>query len=147
MKKHITIALLIIVGCTSLAALPTSALAANPIWDGAETCLTKEGEPCDFCDAVNVTVNVITFLAQIAASVAVGVIVYGAVVIMTAGGSPERMKQGRTIITYAVVGVIITLAAWLIINTVLQLLVDTGTFSMPWQEIDCDPRAYDKPGP
>ena len=144
MKKYILIPLLIVIGITSLTALPTNAVAASSIWEGAETCLTSEGNPCDFCDAVRVTVNIITFLTQISAAIAIGVIVYGAIIIMTAGGSPERVKQGRTIITYAIVGVIITLAAWLIINTVLQLMV-SASFSLPWQEIRCDPRAYDTP--
>jgi hypothetical protein len=111
------------------------------IWEGAHCGATQaittggpEG-PCNFCDALVVTSNIVQFLWQIAFVVAVGMIVWGALQTMTSGGSEERVSQGRKTMTAAVIGLVIALAAWLIVNELLLLL--SGKPALPWSEISC----------
>ena len=103
-----------------------------PVRDSPTSTITNV---CTFCDGLIVIRNIINFLFQIAIPIAVGVIVWGSIWLMTAGGNESRVKQGHETITNAVFGIFITLAAWVIINTILQIL--SGTPSFPWSEITC----------
>ena len=107
------------------------------IWEGTGeggvTC--NVGGPCSFCDALKVTSNIVQLLFQIAIPIAVAMIIYGALRLMFAGGSTERVTQSRKIMTSAVIGLIIALSAWIIVNTLLHVL--TGNPSFPWNEITC----------
>lgn len=73
-----------------------------------------------FFKLLQVIINFISI--DLAAPIAAGVIIYGAIVIMTAGGSQERVTTGKKMITTAAIGVALVLAAWLIINTVYFVL-------------------------
>ncbi len=112
------------------------------IWQGAycgaSTTIGAAGGPkgpCNFCDGLIVGSNVIQFIWQIATVIAVGMIVWGALVLLTSGGSEERVSRGRKIMTSAVVGLAIALAAWLIVNELLHLL--SGNPSFPWSQVTC----------
>lgn len=91
--------------------------------------------PCDFCDGLVVAKNIIGFLSEVAFSVAVLMIVYGAVKLAMAGGSEERVTEGKKVITNAVIGLVIALAAWLIVNELLHLL--SGDTKYLWAQITC----------
>lgn len=82
--------------------------------------------PCNITAFVAWIRQIIQFLTAIAIPIGVLFIAYGAFVIMTAGGSEERVRQGRGIITAAAIGVAITFGAWLIVTTVNKIL--TGGF-------------------
>jgi hypothetical protein len=100
---------------------------------GGETC--NVGGPCNLCDALIVVQNVVTLLFTLATPLAVGMIIYGAIRLMIAGGSKEQMSSAKKIITNAVLGLIIALSAWVIVNEVLHLL--TGRLNYPWADITC----------
>lgn len=69
---------------------------------------------------------VIGFLQIIIIPLAGGFIAYGGFVILTAGGSEERVKQGKKIITAAVIGIVISLGAYIII-TALNFIIPAET--------------------
>ncbi len=114
----------------------TSSAAFIDIWKGTSGggC-NKSATGCSLCDGVKVVVNSINILTELAVVLAVGMTVYGAIVLMISGGSEERVKKGRGSITSAIIGLIIVLAGWLIINTVLHLI--TGNIDFPWADIQC----------
>jgi len=101
---------------------------------GGKTC--NVAGPCDFCDALIVTKNAITFLFEIAVPITVAMIAYGAIRMMIAAGNEEQVKNARQIMTSAVVGLVIVLAAWIIVNTILHLLAKDPTVAV-WNEITC----------
>ncbi len=87
---------------------------------------------CQFCDLLTLVNKIINFaLYDIAIPLSVIFIIYGGFVIMTAGASPERVKTGRSVIKAAVVGLLIALFAWMIINTILTVLA--GQKFEPWK--------------
>jgi len=96
--------------------------------------LTQSGS-CDLCGLLKSIEKIINWLTTISIPVAVGFIVYGAVVIMIAGGSTDRVQKGRNSITSAVIGLVITLAAWLLINEVMQLMIKQSL--NPFTAIQC----------
>lgn len=91
------------------------------IWEGI-SC-NDTGSPCTFCEGMKLGVNIIDFLAKMAIVITAGLIVYGGVMMMISGGSQSRFSAGKGIITAAVWGLVITLLAWIIINTILVFLV------------------------
>lgn len=97
-----------------------------------------ETQPCTWCHFGQLFKNVIDFLVKIVIVIAVTLIIWGGFVVMTAGGSPERAKHGRDIIKSAVIGIIIALAAWLLIDTIIKFVAtDYKAQFGPWNQISC----------
>ena len=121
--------------------LPISVSAAEcapfNIWCGTSCAQGGGGPktPCTFCDGLIVIKNIINSLFTIAIPLAVLMIIYGGFRLMIAGGSEDNVKKGREIIKMAVIGLIIALTAWVIVNTVLHFL--TGNPNFPWAQINC----------
>ncbi len=107
------------------------------IWEGTgsggATC--NVAGPCTFCDGLVVTSNILTLLFQIAIPIAVAMIVWGALRLMFAAGSPDRVGSAKKIMTSAVVGIIIVLAAVVILRTLFHFL--SGSPDFPWESITC----------
>lgn len=102
--------------------------------------LVKCGNPgqpaCTLCSLLSLVKDLIDFAIKMSFAFAGLFITWGAFVTMTAGSSEERVKEGRKILTTAVIGLVIMLSAWLILGTVIQVL--TGSPSkLPWTEIQC----------
>ncbi len=94
---------------------------------------------CTLCDGLNTIKTVTNYMIEVGAILAVLVITYGAIQIMLGGAMPSKIQQGRSAITGAIVGVILMLVSWLIINQVFYLLVVNNVTGKPWNQIDCPP--------
>lgn len=96
------------------------------------------GVNCNLCDLAEMFKRLITLALEIGVALTALFIVYGSFVIMTAGatGAEKKLGEGRKIIGTAIFGILIALAAWLILGTILQII--TGSPSpLPWNEIQC----------
>ncbi|MFA4890528.1 MAG: pilin [Candidatus Paceibacterota bacterium] len=97
------------------------------------------GEECTICHLFEGVSRIIDFLLKnIAFPLGVVAILYGGFMIMTSGGSEERVKKGKTALEFAIYGIIIAFAGWLIIGTILSNLVLDKTvwpFSEEWNTI------------
>jgi len=80
---------------------------------------------CGIPEFIAFVKNVINYLFVIAIPLAVIFIVWGGFVIMTAGGSEEKVKKGKGIITASVIGLAILFGSWLIV-TVITTFLKTG---------------------
>lgn len=108
------------------------------IWEGTSCAGSGGGGPtssCSLCDALIVASNIIESLFKVAILVSTVMIIYGAIRLMTSGGSENSVTEGRDAIKNAIIGLVIALAAWIIINTLLHIL--TGTPNLPWNKITC----------
>lgn len=110
---------------------------ALDIWQGTSGggCNISGSKPCNFCDVIIVASNIIKYLWYVSTSIATAMIVYGALRLTIAGGSEEAVQKGKSIMMNAVLGLIVALAAWAIINTILHLLA--GNLNFPWNQIRC----------
>ena len=117
-----------------LALLPVVAVAA-----GLVPCGGFGQNPCTWCDLLQLAKNVIDFLMYIIFPLAAIVIVWGGIVIMTARDSAEKAKKGRAIITAAVVGILIALLSWLILDTIFKVVAVgwDATGIGPWNQLKC----------
>ena len=62
---------------------------------------------------INVFASVMGFLA-------VGMIIYGGFMLLTAQGDPARIKRGKDVVLYSVIGVILVMLAYAIVNFVMN---------------------------
>ncbi|MBU0647550.1 pilin [Patescibacteria group bacterium] len=76
-----------------------------------------------FEDILSFVVYLGSNLIGLAGFVAVIFIIYGGIMYIYAGGNPEQTKKASTTLTYAIVGFVIALTAYIIVNTFLQQLV------------------------
>ncbi|MDI6820589.1 MAG: hypothetical protein QMD65_00205 [Patescibacteria group bacterium] len=137
--KPFLAALFIILIAFSFLPIITHGAEGTGIWASTTCAATSNtggpNKPCSFCDALIVTKNIIDFLFKVAIPLAVAIAVYGAVMMMLAAGSEERVRKSKQIITRAFIGLAIALSAWVIINTFLHIL--TGQPDFPWATITC----------
>jgi hypothetical protein len=86
-----------------------------------------------WCDILQIGSNVIGLLYSLAIPIAIIMVAAGGFIILTAGGSDGKIKQGKAFIKSAIIGVAIVLGAGIIIGTVINALGVTDKASlMPW---------------
>jgi hypothetical protein len=102
-------------------------------WAGLVTC---QGTDCTLCDFLKFLQGLIVYFTELIFALAGGFIVWGAVEIMTSGGSEERVKAGRERVTMSIYGIAIALVAFLFVGSILQVLTNSKS-AVPWNEINC----------
>lgn len=99
--------------------------------------ITCKGLDCNLCQLFHTFQHVILLLIYVAFIAALISIIIGAFLIMVSGGNPGTFASGKNAIFSAVIGVAIVLAAWVVVNTVIQALVDPSKFPLPWNQLSC----------
>jgi hypothetical protein len=94
------------------------------------TCNQAGAAPCGFCDALMVVANVIDFATKMSLIIGAAMFAYGGIRLMVSAGSPEGATSAKKIIKGAIIGIVITLCAWLIVNTLLTFLSPGGDYSL-----------------
>jgi len=74
------------------------------------------------CDFFQMIINIITWLWRFVAVLALVFIVVGGFMYIFSAGNPELMARAKNVLTWAIIGFVITLCAVLIINMVMQAL-------------------------
>ena len=78
---------------------------------------------CNLCDAFTVASNIFKFLRNtIAFPVVVLMIIYGGMMMIFSGGSPQRVKNGKKAMSSALIGFAIVWGVSLILNTALAII-------------------------
>ena len=77
---------------------------------------------CTLSSLKDLVANMINFLLGFAGLVCLLFLVIGGVRMLTSGGNPETVKNAKSTISNAFLGLAITLAAYLIINVVIIVL-------------------------
>ena len=106
--------------------------------EGFVPCGTKDC-PCQFCDFFVMFDRIVDFfLFTLAPSIAVLFLVIGGVMFITAGGSPERVQEGKKIMTSVGIGLLIIYGAYVLIDTFLVTMgVAQWTGLRTWFEFPC----------
>ncbi|RJQ28634.1 hypothetical protein C4571_03120 [Candidatus Parcubacteria bacterium] len=114
-----------------------------PYWGPLLSCGTVIDEkgvatnPCtSLCDLVHTAQHFIYFGITLAlVALAPPFFAWGGIMILTSGGSEERLGSGKKILTGTVIGIVIVLAAFLIVNTFISLIGVRGVIG--WGNINC----------
>jgi len=89
-----------------------------------------EGSKCSTGDFVKLIDNVIKFLVTMLSVIAVIVMVYAGFLMVTSGGDENKWTTAKGLFTNVVIGIILVLAAWLIVDTLLSMLTGDGLESI-----------------
>ncbi|MCK4539814.1 hypothetical protein KAU09_01525 [Candidatus Parcubacteria bacterium] len=118
-KKIFTLLFLAILVFNFLAPVQVGALDLGMTY--AENLDLPEAEDDDVRDmAVTIIKYLITFLGIIA----VAIILYGGFVWMTAAGNEDRVTKAKNIIIAGVIGLVIVIASYAIVNFVIEMTND-----------------------
>ncbi len=125
---------LIIFSLLILIFVPISAGAA-----GLVPCGGPGEQACTTCDLLVLTQNVLEFALKMAFLIIIGFIVYGGFRWIFSLGKEENLKAGQQIITNAIIGLVIILTAWIIVNTVFWTIKQMGgdDYTGTWFHIEC----------
>ena len=112
--------------------VPCGRTCDDPTTDICECC------PCTLCHLFVLFKRIVDFVTiNIIFPLAILMIVIGGVILLTAGGDPGRIGQGKKILKAAIIGVIIIIVAWLIVDTIIVLLTPAGSPFQAWYTINC----------
>jgi hypothetical protein len=88
------------------------------------------GGGCDFTDFIQLIQNVINFLMfNLAAPLAAVAFTIAGFIMLTAGGSPEKIKTATEVFKWVLIGIFIALAGWLIVSAIMGSLLNTSISS------------------
>lgn len=93
--------------------------------------------PCQACHLFSLTQNLINFAVFLTVPLAALMFAIAGFFYLTAGGG-ERIQKAHKIFQNTLVGLIIILAAWFIIDTIMKTF--TGDALLPWNRIECAER-------
>jgi hypothetical protein len=75
--------------------------------------------PLKVSSAGDLLKNIINFVLGFVGVIAAAMIIYGGIIYMTSAGNDQRIGQAKSILTYGIVGLIISLAAGIIVQLVI----------------------------
>lgn len=77
--------------------------------------------PAKLSDLTGVIENIISLLAPAAAVAFLIMLIVGGFQFLTSGGDPKAVAGARTTLTYAIIGIILVVASWLILVLIGQI--------------------------
>lgn len=89
--------------------------------------------PCGFGGVLAIVQNVVNFMIAIGVIIATLIMVWGGILYILSPANPENRSTANKMLINAVVGLMITLSAWLIVDFVMKTLYG-GQFG-PWNSI------------
>ena len=129
LRHHITPLLTVIalVGAVMVGGIAQPALVSAAPIDVLDKCKTSSSEVCKGAAAQENSLytlikNIINLLLTLVGIIAVIMIIVGGIRYTTSGGSSSEIDTAKNTIIYAVVGLVIAIMAYAIVNFVLSML-------------------------
>lgn len=113
---------------------------------GAETVsaagmIPCEGVDCTECDLVALGNELLKWLIGVLMVVFAIITAWAGFGLVTSGGNPSAKQDAKNKLSNAIIGLIIVLAAWLLVDTVMRALLPGNSGKItdygPWSEIRC----------
>lgn len=99
-----------------------------------------EGASCNSCHLVQLGNNVLKWLIGVLFVVFAILIAVGGFEMVTSGGNPAAKTSAKSKITNALIGILILLAGWLLVDTLIRGLLSDGSGKIDgrfWYEVEC----------
>jgi hypothetical protein len=75
-------------------------------------------------DLKQTVLNIVTFVLGLLGLIAVIMILYGGFIWLTAGGNEDKVSSAKRIISSAIIGLVVILISWAIVNFVVRSTVN-----------------------
>lgn len=92
---------------------------------------------CGTCEFVDTLENVFHWLVSLATIAATIFIVIAGVKLATSGGDADAREFAKKVLTNISIGFLLVLASFAIVNTIIQVLVPTGSPILSWNRVQC----------
>lgn len=89
---------------------------------------------CEFVELVN---NIMLFIIGLLSLLAVIVFMYAGFMMVSSRGSATQISRAKSYFANLLIGAAIMFAAFLIVNTVLTILLASGSRALGWEEVEC----------
>jgi hypothetical protein len=113
-------------------------LCAVPAFTQAAPLVPCDGVDCQTCHFIQLGNNIVAWFIKIMAVVCAIVVAVAGFKMVMAGGDMGAISSAREMMTNVIVGFVILLSAWLVIDTVMKVFVkdNIGGYG-PWNQIQC----------
>jgi len=92
---------------------------------------------CTFDHIIETGVNFVDALIALAILVTILFVIIGAFRLVISAGNPEAIKSARSNITSAVIGLVIVLVAWVVLNTAITTFTDCSGSWYVFESFNC----------
>ncbi|MBL7045744.1 MAG: hypothetical protein ISR99_01815 [Parcubacteria group bacterium] len=93
---------------------------------------------CGFCDLISLADHVLAEIVKLAVLFAAIMFAVVGVIMMTNSSKPETVSKAKSIFGSVFIGLIIVLAAWLLVDTILKVMTgEKNDLGKPWQPFTC----------
>ncbi len=89
------------------------------------------------CELVGLANNVIQFLVGLISVFGALIMVYAGYLLVTSRGNVSQMERAKGMFTNVLIGIVIMLSAFLVVNTVLGILVGKNSPILDWNNFPC----------
>lgn len=100
-----------------------------------------EGNSCRVCDLVSLINLIVKFFFGLVGLIFAILLMVSGFGLVTSGGNTSAVSAAKSKFQNAIIGLIIVMAAWLIVDTVMRGLLQGGTGEIsgfgPWSEVEC----------
>lgn len=93
------------------------------------------GVDCTFCDIAQLAQNILNTGIYIAVFLSAVLFAYAGWKYITAGGDSGGAGEAKKIFWNVGVGLVIILAAWLIVDLIMKMLVSESALFGPWNQV------------
>lgn len=121
----------------------TASVLLLPGLAGAQGFVPCDGTDCDACHFIEMGQLILFWLIGILAVVFAAIALVAGWGLATSGGNQQALSQAKSRMANAIIGFILVLAAWLIIDTLMRSLLAGGNLGAvsagagPWNTIQC----------
>lgn len=141
---------------TLVAVLVVWGFSAAPTWAAGLLPACAESGDCSLCDIVGVFINFAALIVEWLGLLAVLLFIIGGIFIIMGGANAEWVKRGRQILVGTIIGSVLVVSGWLIVNFTLAALLNADFDSVQifptsytdevnpsggddWYELACNP--------
>ncbi len=113
---------------------------ASAAWEGIVPCFGVGEGRCTVCHFLVLLKNILDFLVKMVMPPLAGLMfLVGGIMMIAGGASEENYKKGKDIMKNALIGVVIVLASWAIVNTLIVTFgrAVEGFTPLSWWKVKC----------
>ncbi len=125
--------------------LSVSVFLVTPVF-AANGLVPCDGVDCSSCHLVTLADNILKFLISVSVIIAAVMFVIGGLTMVMSAGDTGKVDKGREMMSNAIIGIVIVLAAWLVVDTVLKMVLSDTAYGM-WNKIQCTTQTAATPPP
>lgn len=139
---QVSVFCLILIGGALFFSLPSDVVAQSglvPACPVGEAGCSDAYHPDNYgaCELVALVNNVIRFFIGLIAVVGSIIMAYAGYLLVTSRGNVSQMERAKEMFTNILIGVILMLSAFLVVNTIMSILVGSDSSLMNWNSIEC----------